>query len=261
MAEQDYQGRPTPLGDAGASGGQRSQAGSNYGDFRGSQSAQGRMPEPQMGGYYTGGDRDIEGCGRTASSGGYAGPQQGSDWGQQMGSGYAWRGYGSSGFGPPPGYGQGPGYDPRYGYAQGHYGQQGHAPGYGNPAWGDPPHVFGVGGGGNPQQRWGPQQGYGGEWRGDWGHAWQGGPMGYGAEHGHEHYDADYHQWRNEQLRNLDNDYRSWREDRYRKFSEEFGRWRSGRSAPAGSSGSSTEDTGSASSNAGTTTGGSSKNR
>jgi hypothetical protein len=39
-------------------------------------------------------------------------------------------------------------------------------------------------------------------------------------------FDAEYRQWREEQLRLFDEDYRHWRKERYRKFSEEFDAWR-----------------------------------
>lgn len=45
-------------------------------------------------------------------------------------------------------------------------------------------------------------------------------------------FDADYHQWREEQLSALDDDYRAWRGERYQKFADEFSQWRSGRSRP-----------------------------
>ncbi len=45
-------------------------------------------------------------------------------------------------------------------------------------------------------------------------------------------FDADYHQWRDEQLSALDDDYRAWRGERYQKFADEFSQWRSGRSRP-----------------------------
>lgn len=45
--------------------------------------------------------------------------------------------------------------------------------------------------------------------------------------HGHpEDFEADYHQWRADQLRQLDEDYQAWRQERYQKFSSEFGQWR-----------------------------------
>ena len=45
----------------------------------------------------------------------------------------------------------------------------------------------------------------------------------------HMQHDPDYHQWRSEQMRNLDNDYNEWRRERYKKFSEDFDQWRSSR--------------------------------
>ena len=43
-----------------------------------------------------------------------------------------------------------------------------------------------------------------------------------------------YHQWREEQARDLDDDYDDWRRDRYKKFSDEFDAWRRGRSNHGG---------------------------
>lgn len=42
-------------------------------------------------------------------------------------------------------------------------------------------------------------------------------------------FDADYRQWREEQMRMLDRDYAQWRQERYRKFAEEFSQWRTHR--------------------------------
>ena len=66
------------------------------------------------------------------------------------------------------------------------------------------------------------------------------GPGGYGGGFGGEGnvrqrdreqgHDADYSQWRREQLRALDDDYDQWRQDRFKKFSDEFTTWRSSRS-------------------------------
>lgn len=67
------------------------------------------------------------------------------------------------------------------------------------------------------------------------------GPGGYGGGFGGEDpvrhqrnreqaHDADYSQWRREQLRALDNDYDQWRQERFKKFSDEFSTWRSSRS-------------------------------
>ncbi|MBC3908545.1 hypothetical protein [Undibacterium umbellatum] len=52
------------------------------------------------------------------------------------------------------------------------------------------------------------------------------------TRHG-QHFDHDYHQWRNLQIEALDNDYDEWRKERYQKFSTEFDTWRNGRSANA----------------------------
>lgn len=102
-----------------------------------------------------------------------------------------------------------------------------------------------------PQRGRGTQQGGFGEreHRGSWGHESQG--MGredggsFGQQRGNrqagpawqetdeqqqrQEFDADYRQWRSDQVRSLDNDYRSWRNDRYKKFSEEFASWRKNR--------------------------------
>lgn len=45
-------------------------------------------------------------------------------------------------------------------------------------------------------------------------------------------FDADYRQWREEQMRMLDREYAQWRQERYRKFAEEFSQWRSQRLQP-----------------------------
>jgi len=107
-------------------------------------------------------------------------------------------------------------------------GQQGgrHSPGWGRPAgpWQGPgrPYERGRQGyGGEPGQ--GGQQGYGG-----YGEGRQTGYPGQPDLRGSDH-DADYHQWREEQLRHLDNDYQTWRQDRYRRFSDEFNSWRQAR--------------------------------
>lgn len=52
--------------------------------------------------------------------------------------------------------------------------------------------------------------------------------------HDTHHHDADYLQWRAEQLRRLDADYHQWREARYRRFSDEFNQWREQRAAGRG---------------------------
>jgi hypothetical protein len=55
-------------------------------------------------------------------------------------------------------------------------------------------------------------------------------PWTRGAERADDtQFDADYRQWRDEQMRLLDLDYAQWRKERYRKFSEEFSQWRSQR--------------------------------
>lgn len=52
------------------------------------------------------------------------------------------------------------------------------------------------------------------------------------TRHG-QHFDHDYHQWRNQQIEALDNDYDEWRKERYQKFSTEFDTWRNSRSTNA----------------------------
>lgn len=64
-------------------------------------------------------------------------------------------------------------------------------------------------------------------------------PSVHGAERSDDtQFDADYRQWREEQMRLLDLDYAQWRKERYRKFAEEFSQWRSQRlkASPARSS-------------------------
>lgn len=70
------------------------------------------------------------------------------------------------------------------------------------------------------------------------------GPGGYGGGFGGEGtarqpdreqpQDADYSQWRREQLRALDEDYDQWRQDRLRNFSDEFTTWRAARGTQPG---------------------------
>lgn len=89
----------------------------------------------------------------------------------------------------------------------------------------------------------GPQGPYGdyGEVQGHHGGYWYGGGQGdSGHDHGgrqgpagsgQEHFDPDYHQWREAQMKRFDDDYRQWRQERYRRFSEEFSQWRQSRDA------------------------------
>jgi hypothetical protein len=53
---------------------------------------------------------------------------------------------------------------------------------------------------------------------------WQRGQGG-----GQSYHDPDYHQWRSEQLRQLDRDYDEWRQHRYQRFASEFNDWRGSR--------------------------------
>ncbi len=92
-------------------------------------------------------------------------------------------------------------------------------------------------GGLNPGRGAQPQGGYG--HGGDYGS--RGGEDVDDPQH---QFDRDYHQWRNEQMRNLDDDYREWRQDRYKKFSDEFTQWRKNRPQQSASS-SSSQDSGS----------------
>jgi hypothetical protein len=55
-----------------------------------------------------------------------------------------------------------------------------------------------------------------------------------GSAPAHRQFDADYHQWRAEQMRKLDEDYEQWRKERYQKFSEEFDAWRKQRGSGSG---------------------------
>jgi len=86
---------------------------------------------------------------------------------------------------------------------------------------------------------------------GDASHFSSGGLRGQEASHG-RHYDPDYEQWRNEQLRNLDNDYESWRGERYKKFSDDFNTWRSNRSRDTDTSQQTRSNTASGSASGGT---------
>ncbi|AKJ27708.1 major ampullate spidroin [Caldimonas brevitalea] len=51
------------------------------------------------------------------------------------------------------------------------------------------------------------------------------------TEQHHDHYDPDYHQWRNEQMRLLDDDYQAWRRERDQRHFSEFDEWRRARRA------------------------------
>jgi hypothetical protein len=53
---------------------------------------------------------------------------------------------------------------------------------------------------------------------------WQRGQGG-----GQSYHDPDYHQWRSEQLSQLDRDYDEWRQHRYQRFADEFNDWRGNR--------------------------------
>lgn len=62
-------------------------------------------------------------------------------------------------------------------------------------------------------------------------HGWS--RQGDGYDLDDRQFDADYRQWREQQMRQFDRDYEQWRQERYRQFSEEFDRWRATRQAGA----------------------------
>ena len=67
-----------------------------------------------------------------------------------------------------------------------------------------------------------------------------GGASGFGPDHmyaGHERFEPDYLQWRQQQMRELDRDYVAWRATRHRPFGEEFDEWRRGRAMRAEAAG------------------------
>lgn len=89
-----------------------------------------------------------------------------------------------------------------------------------------------------------PDDTYGrGRGGGDWNPGYRGprnddryGDRGYqgnwqAGQGGQAFHDPDYHQWRNERLRELDRDYDDWRQHRYQRFSDEFNEWRNNRDA------------------------------
>jgi hypothetical protein len=76
---------------------------------------------------------------------------------------------------------------------------------------------------------------YGGLGEGSYGtHGWS--RRGDGHDVDDRQFDADYRQWREQQMRELDRDYELWRQERYKKFSEEFDQWRAARRQSAGQS-------------------------
>lgn len=86
--------------------------------------------------------------------------------------------------------------------------------------------------GGRMEGAGGQERGWSGSRGASYGGAYD--AQGRGANHGSgAHRDPDYHQWREEQIRNLDNDYESWRQERYSKFADEFNTWRSSRQRDA----------------------------
>ena len=181
-------------------------------------------------------------------------------WNRQGGRGYDAAGSGH-GAGPASGqYGmqrgstggpdQGRSYPQRQGMDSGSYGWGGYGPnadryGYrnqdrsGGQFMGDQQGYRGYGlQGGRSQASYGGYGRYGddGDGAGNWGaspgvgesarHDQRG---GWGQGGRERHFDPDYHQWREEQIRNLDTDYDDWRRERYGKFSDEFTTWRAGR--------------------------------
>ncbi|RYF07818.1 MAG: hypothetical protein EOO31_04955 [Comamonadaceae bacterium] len=86
-------------------------------------------------------------------------------------------------------------------------------------------------------EQYGGQDQYGGRDQGGYGERSYGEASRFGSgmqpgnRNSQTHHDPDYHQWRAEQMRNLDNDYEAWRGERYKKFSEDFNEWRSKRPA------------------------------
>jgi hypothetical protein len=204
-----------------------------------------RQDDEQMGDYYSGGSRGMEqrnfGSGQQggnyAPSRGWDSGQQGGNWGQRDRSGDRSRDReryagGRQDFGG----GRIVGGESRSG--QGAFGGYGTRQDFGSAGGGygsgavDPREDFG-----SAQDVGGPSysgtdsygsQGYGGITQGNY----QGSLDG--SRNRLTHHDADYHQWRAEQIRKLDNDYHSWRDERYKKFSTDFDSWRKNR-ATAGS--------------------------
>lgn len=215
-------------------GNYQSGAGGNYGASGGN-----------YGGNY--GGRDYRGTGNFADPGSYRGAYQGtqSQRGRDYGARPAYRGDGSH---VTPGNYQGAGYQGS-GYEGGRGMDEGR--GQGGYAGGDPgdyrPYDFGTGdyGGGNfGTGNYGGNGEYGGGYgtggyygAGRWGgsdyderhRAGQRGGQGFDDSRNQTHYDPDYLQWRQQQMRELDNDYNTWRQDRYKKFSDEFSSWRDNR--------------------------------
>jgi len=200
---------------------------------------------PQQGDYYTGGTRSMEqrsfGGGQQGDQGG--GRDPGGQQGGYRGGDAGYRGsYGRSG-------GQG-GHGGQRGYGQGE------RPGRGNSNWRGGGYENEFSGGGRsfddrgPLGDWSQGQGDPSGSRGSYGGRQDRGfddrdshqPAWTDAHYGSDprerlHHDPDYHQWRSEQLRNLDNDYQTWRSERYKKFSDEFNTWRSNRAQSQGQQG------------------------
>lgn len=161
--------------------------------------------------------REMQGRGRPQEFGGYGEGR------------FSERNYDLSGFegGYGSDYGQGYGFEGSgYERDMGWGGQHG---GFAGSGYGAAQGGYGGGrgqGGGQSYQQGGPPGQMSGGWPGD--QAGQGWMRGGGRQQ-QEHFDPDYQQWRDEQMRSLDEDYRNWRQERYGKFSEEFSTWRKNR--------------------------------
>jgi hypothetical protein len=149
-------------------------------------------------------------------------------------------GYGSSNFGPQRGYGSG-------NYGSGDWDAGSYGGGSGRDRY--------LGGGRGFDSTHGrssadSDQGYR-DWQGQPGPSNRDryGDNGYQAnwrqgQQGHAFHDPDYHQWRSEQMNQLDRDYAEWRQHRYQRFSEDFAKWRADRDNNRGAGGSSASGSG-----------------
>ncbi len=218
----------------------------NYGDQDRGRGNVGRMTG--QGGYARGGQGAYDDPGRYSAydQGGQSSQRFGGGQGR-YGHGYDARsdstgGFGSSNFGPENDFGSG-----RHGggdWNAGSYGsralrdngQRWHG-GEGDSTYGQSAADRGTGyDAGHGLQGPGSQDRYGdGGYQGNW-RSGQGG--------GQSYHDPDYHQWRSEQMRQLDRDYDEWRQHRYQRFSDEFNDWRSTRDRGAGAQGRATPSAG-----------------
>jgi hypothetical protein len=195
------------------------------------------------GGWHRGQEHENHGRSKFSPSGNQqdfsGGRDRGLDDAQRYGSGQS-RGYGGGGYGGGStgggtgGYGRGPGRNDEFAYANDResYGGTGRSE-YSNDIGRDQGQGYGRDQGRDSNSTYG--RSYGGSYGGsgqlgrvsgfDRSNESRG---GYGREQ-QPHRDPDYHQWREEQIRNLDNDYDTWRQERYSKFSEEFSTWRKNR--------------------------------